>query len=122
MDIDNDAFSEKCMARCAFIDAGLCPKRVDGSWDTDAFEMFWSKYMTSLAGQRSFQVYDLWATLQQEREQVRSQERKQRYQDCDDRKKKIPFLVGFLAGEALTLIGYLLYHGAALLADLVSIH
>lgn len=99
MDIDNDLNSDKYMARVAMAQAGLCPKNESGQFDFTGFEDFWSRYMTTLAGQRTYQVYEIWTELQKAREECR----RRRDKNADDRKPLAFFALGILLGALLTL-------------------
>lgn len=99
MDIDNDLNSDKYMARVAMIQAGLCPKDESGRFDFTGFEAFWSRYMTSLAGQRTYQVYEIWTELNKNREERRNR----RDKNADHDKALAFFVLGILLGALLTL-------------------
>lgn len=100
MDIDNDLNSDKYMARVAMIQAGLCPKDESGRFDFTGFEDFWSRYMTTLAGQRTYQVYEIWTELQKAREESRRhRDKKANY--C---KALAFFALGIVLGALLTLL------------------
>lgn len=100
MDIDNDLNSDKYMARVAMAQAGLCPKNESGQFDFTGFEDFWSRYMTTLAGQRTYQVYEIWAELQKARKECSRHCDK----DADHGKALAFFALGILLGALLTLL------------------
>ena len=100
MDIDNDLNSDKYMARVAMIQAGLCPKDESGQFDFTGFEAFWSRYMTSLAGQRTYQVYEIWTELNKNREERRNH----RDKNADHGKALAFVALGISLGTLLTLL------------------
>ena len=100
MDIDNDLNSDKYMARVAMAQAGLCPKNESGQFDFTGFEDFWSRYMTTLAGQRTYQIYEIWDELNKNREERRNHRNKK----ADHCKTLAFFALGILLGALLTLL------------------
>lgn len=100
--MDRICITTKGIALLAAIEAGICPK-VDEGYNTDAFELFWSKFETELAKKRENGSHNAQNMLNNQAEDERYHRYKHRCQRNLIFKLLLSFFLGLLLMALLKL-------------------
>ena len=100
--VEHYCLSAKACALLAAVEAGLCP-RVEGGWDTDAFERFWEIYQDKLSKQGRKESDDSGEVLHEKTQNKRDKRHDRRYYRDLVLKSLLAFVLGLFFAYAFKL-------------------